>query len=368
MRAIPASSGSPKRAERHPGATSPGAATPRAVLPGAFSPGAGLPAKPSAARSRSGWLPGLLACVLTGATAWSPVTVAAGADAPVELTEVAPGVLVHLGAVALTTAGNRGDIANLGAIVGERCVAIIDTGGSPAVGAALRRAVALRTALPVCHVINTHGHPDHVLGNAGFAADRPDFIGHARLAPALAVRGPGYQRAAREALGPGADLPALIPPTRIVQDRLELDLGGRRLDIQAWPAAHTDQDLTVTDLATGVIFVGDLVFDQHLPVLDGNLKGWLTALARLQALPVTLAIPGHGRPAAIGPLIAPQQAYLEDLRSRVGAAIARQQPLAPTVEALGKAPGPADARTRWSLIEAFHRRNVTAAYAELEWD
>ena len=36
--------------------------------------------------------------------------------------------------------------------------------------------------------------------------------------------------------------------------------------------------------------------------------------------------------------------------------------------ALGEAPGPAKAGVTWLLIEAFHRRNVTAAYAELEWD
>ena len=296
-----------------------------------------------------------------------PARAGAG-DIALELTEVAPGVLVHYGAVALNSPGNHGDIANLGAIVGERCVAIVDTGGSPAVGAALRRAVAKHTSRPICHVINTHGHPDHILGNAAFVDDRPDFIGHARLATAMAARGAGYQRAARADLGPEAGEPTLVPPTRAVQDRLVLDLGGRELDVQAWPPAHTDQDLTVTDLATGVIFTGDLAFDQHLPVLDGNLKGWLLTLDRLRALPVKLAIPGHGRPAAMATLLAPQQRYLEDLRTRISAAIANRQPLAPTVETLGKAPGPADSTVRWSLTEQFHRRNVTAAYAELEWD
>ena len=311
----------------------------------------------------------IMAVALAAALAFAmaPARAAAG-DLALELTEIAPGVLVHYGQVALNAPDNHGDIANLGAIIGERCMAIVDTGGSPAVGAALRWAIVKHTSRPICHVINTHGHPDHILGNAAFIDDRPHFIGHARLAAAMAARGASYQRAARADLGPEAGEPTLVPPTRAIPDRLVLDLGGRELEVQAWPPAHTDQDLTVTDLATGVIFTGDLAFDQHLPVLDGNLKGWLLALDRLRALPVRLAVPGHGRPAAMATLLAPQQRYLEDLRARVSAAIANRQQLAPTVQTLGRVPGPSDPAIRWSLTEQFHRRNVTAAYAELEWD
>ncbi|MCP2936099.1 hypothetical protein NK983_25760, partial [Salmonella enterica subsp. enterica serovar Typhimurium] len=62
--------------------------------------------------------------------------------------ELAPGVFVFNGVTAEQDAHNRGAISNLGFIVGSRCVAVIDTGGSPAVGAALRETVRQKTALP----------------------------------------------------------------------------------------------------------------------------------------------------------------------------------------------------------------------------
>ena len=45
--------------------------------------------------------------------------------------------------------------------------------------------------------------------------------------------------------------------------------------IEAQPAAHTDNDLTVFDRNSGTLWTGDLVFLDHIPVLDGSLKGWL---------------------------------------------------------------------------------------------
>jgi quinoprotein relay system zinc metallohydrolase 2 len=293
----------------------------------------------------------------------------AAAATPFELTELAPGVVVHRGAIAEPDAGNAGDVANLGAVIGSRCVAVIDSGGSPAVGTALRAAIGARTTTPICYVINTHGHPDHILGNGAFrAATGPQFVGHARLAPAMAARGSHYLNAARRDIGTAGGEFELVVPTIAVGDRIELDLGDRRIELQAWPTAHTDQDLTVFDPATGTIFVGDLVFDDHLPVLDGNLKGWLAAHDRLAALPVRLAVPGHGQPGDLEPLLDRQRRYLVDLRDRVRAAIRRGRPLAATVESLGTSPGPSNHTATWALVESFQRRNVTTAYAELEWD
>ncbi|MFM8332706.1 MAG: quinoprotein relay system zinc metallohydrolase 2, partial [Candidatus Methylumidiphilus sp.] len=229
----------------------------------------------------------LIAALLAASLALSP----ASAE-PLHLEEVAAGVFVHQGVHALPDRHNHGEIANIGFIVGERCVAVIDTGGSPAQGRALKAAIAAKTAVPVCYVINTHVHPDHIYGNAAFKAPGVAFVGHRKLAQAMAARASYYLDKAGRDLDNGVQVGDLIPPNRTVDAVLMLDLGGRQLTLTAHGPAHTDNDLTVFDDKTRTLWLADLLFLGHVPVVDGNLLGWLKELAALKKIDAKLAIPG----------------------------------------------------------------------------
>jgi len=286
---------------------------------------------------------------------------------PAELPELAvenpsPGVYVHYGQQAEMTPQNFGDIANLGFVVGAKCVAVVDTGGTYAVGRALRRAIRRVTSAPVCYVINTHVHPDHVFGNEAFVADHAEYLGHARLAEAMRRRGPNYLHALQRDLGPAAEGTTLVFPTRSVTTVERLDLGGRSLGLRAWQTAHTDTDLTVFDEQSGTLWLGDLLFVGHIPVVDGSLRGFIAVIDELKKLPAQRVIPGHGRATDGSAAIMTEDRYLAQLQTDVRGALAAKMSLAQAVETVDY-----DRSAHWLLADRFHRRNVTAAYAELEW-
>lgn len=283
---------------------------------------------------------------------------------PLPMTEIAGGIFVHNGVHEEASAANEDGIANIGFIVGADAVAVVDPGGSFAEGSALRAAVRARTDRPIRYVILTHVHPDHIFGAAAFRDDHPDFVGHAKLPGALAQRGEYYSRRLRSALGDEAAGSEIVPPTVLVSDRLELDLGGRRLEVRAHGPAHTDNDLTVFDENTRTFWLGDLLFVDRIPVIDGSLVGWLDELRRLTAVPADRAVPGHGPPSAPWPGAAePERRYLDTVARDTRAAIKAGIGIADAYRHVANSQ-----RGQWLLFDDYHPRNVTASYKELEWE
>ncbi|PCH75462.1 MAG: MBL fold metallo-hydrolase [Rhodobacteraceae bacterium] len=291
--------------------------------------------------------------------------VAALQDRAAEVVEISPGQFVHFGQVADVTPGGNGDVANTGFIIGADAVAVIDAGTTRFTGEALYLAIRQQTDLPIRWLILTHMHPDHILGADVFAEAGATVIGSAQLKTAIAIRAESYvanmQRLLGEKVMHGT---RVILPDQGIRDTQQIDLGARALRLQAYPTAHTNNDLSVYDATSDTLWTGDLVFLQHVPALDGSINGWITVLEALAKTPVTAIIPGHGRLVAKHPDgLMPTLEYLRALRREVRAALTNGESLQTAIRHLGD-----DLQGDWRMFDAFNARNATNAYVELEWE
>ncbi len=279
------------------------------------------------------------------------------------LQQIAPGVFFRTGVQEDASEANQDAIANIGFIVGREAVAVIDPGGSLQDGRRLRAAIRRVTDLPIRYVAMTHGHPDHVFGAGAFGHDSPQFVGHYRLPAMLAARGEYYRRRLEDTLGKGAAGPIMMP-TLLVHDRTEIDLGSRLVSLAAHPSAHTDCDLSARDRATDTLILGDLLFVDRVPSLDGSLPGWIRELRLLRGQPAKCAVPGHGPTSVAWPAAAaPLERYLGKLLSETREALRKGVELETAVHTVAKSE-----RGKWLLFDAYNGYNITQAYKELEWE
>ena len=183
--------------------------------------------------------------------------------------------------------------ANVTLIAGEERALLVDAGGSPDEGRALRAAAGRVLDVPLSYCVISHAHWDHAFGLAGLGD--LETMAHTSFAEVLAC--PENQAAAAQQ---GFDPAALPPPGRLIDLIGALDLGGVTAEIVHLGAAHTAGDLIVAVPERNLIVVGDLVEVDGPPQLDptGSLDGWVDVLDGLQAMmhPGLLVIPGHGDP------------------------------------------------------------------------
>ncbi|HEY8119632.1 MAG TPA: quinoprotein relay system zinc metallohydrolase 2 [Methylophilaceae bacterium] len=280
------------------------------------------------------------------------------------VTEISPGIYVHQGVHEDLSEGYHGDICNLSFIVGSKGIAVIDTGGSLKVGQRLQEAVRKVSPLPILYVINTHVHPDHIFGNAAFIQDKPIFVGHTKLAEAMERRKEPYMRINNNWMGADFAGSEIVKPTLTVQDKLELDLGDRKLLLTAYPTAHTNTDITVLDNKSATLWSGDLLFVERTPSIDGDLKGWISVIDEIKTVSAQQIVPGHGSVVKDGKAaLDNEKRYLVTLLNDVRASIKKGEVMEKSMDTAA-----ASEKGKWILFDIINRRNVNIVYPSLEWE
>ena len=276
--------------------------------------------------------------------------------------QVAPDVYAFIGAQEEITPENRGNVINSGFIVGPKGVIVIDTGVNVVHGRAILAAIRKITDRPIALVVNTHPHPENVLGNHAFA-DIP-ILARAETIDAMRARCKLCFQNVERILGtPAMAGTEIVIPNLSVSGNGSFEAGGRRIQLYHFGWAHTEGDLAVFDPQSGVLFAGDLVYLDRVPYThEARVRGWVAALHELERIPARRIVPGHG------PIADPER--IRETYDYLAALVADTQNYYDRgVSVIDLLQDPAMNVPRfegWALYGDTHPLNIQHVYTELE--
>jgi cyclase len=200
--------------------------------------------------------------------------------------------------------------SNAGLVVGDGSSLLVDTLFDLELTAAMLDAMAaITSSAPVDTVVNTHANGDHCYGNAEIARRRPDveIVATNATAHEMGEVPPMMLAALNQAPGEVGDLfrsffgqfnfdgIELVLPTTTFDRALDLEVGGRSVQLIEVGPAHTAGDTIVHVPDARTVFTGDILFIGGTPIVwAGPLGNWIAACDLMLGLDVETVVPGHG--------------------------------------------------------------------------
>ncbi len=215
-----------------------------------------------------------------------------------------PASLVRAGVTEKLTAhvwaipdGSASLVPNVGIVVGDEAVLVVDTGmGTRNAQTVLAEVAAVAAGKPI-YLVTTHVHPEHDMGAHAFPENSKMIRSKDQLADIAAGTGTNLVKVFAQRSSLNAELLADArhrPADITFDDRYTLDLGGLEARILAMGTNHTRGDTVV--FVDGVLFSGDVAMRPQPAFANpsATISGWLASLDRLDALKPRIVVPSHG--------------------------------------------------------------------------
>jgi glyoxylase-like metal-dependent hydrolase (beta-lactamase superfamily II) len=172
------------------------------------------------------------------------------------------------------------------------------------------------------YIVNTHLHPEHTTGEAGFPRTAK-IIRAAAQQQDVDEMGMEWVRifASRSQVIADVlkDITSFRPPAELFEREKTLDLGGVRVRLLRLGPGHTRGDTVIYVEQDRVLFTGDLAMNGIFPAFatpQSRSGSWLASLEAMDAFRALRLVPAHG-PLADASIIGQYAGYLRDLRARV---------------------------------------------------
>jgi len=265
---------------------------------------------------------------------------------------------------------------NSGIIFGRDAALVVDAGINGEVARQLQELVRRVTDRPLRYLVNTNYHGDHTFGNHAFPPD-VEIIAHRLTAESMSDL--AYEKKVRRRnLGGHVSVLDEVTcwrrPDRVFDgERLDLDLGGRRVELRHFGPGNTPGDTLVYVPDTRVAWSGNLLVNERLlpMLLEVGAARYAETLARCsEALDVETIVPGHGplaSRAAFAHAIGYLQALLEDVRAAAARGLAAEAAVdAVPIRREFRLPWWFPIRRARALMRQFQRLNVLFTYRKLQ--
>lgn len=281
---------------------------------------------------------------------------------PLKPVRVTSTVYCFFGAPEVMNKTNNGNIVNSCYVDAGEGYIVIDTGPSYAYVESAYNIMKKIKPLPVKLVVNTHIHDDHWLGNGFFTQSGVSVVGSDDFLHNVNVH---EATRMQSTISPEAyKWTVMSLPSEIISESTRKKVGNLDIELKIIPRmAHTTKDLVVYFPKLGVLFAGDLVFNDRLPsVKGGNINGWITTLEELEAIGALHVIGGHGRNSDKNSSKMTHE-YLSKMRSEIRSAIDSGLGIDETIKKVQMRE-----YSSFKLYDAMQGGNVEASYRVLEWE
>jgi glyoxylase-like metal-dependent hydrolase (beta-lactamase superfamily II) len=301
----------------------------------------------------------LLSTAVTLAFAFAPFSLHAQTPPPIVKVEGLRQITPH---VHMIPDNSVPLVPNVGYIVGDRAVLVIDTGLGPPNGKAVYEVAKKLAGDKQLYLVSTHIHPEHDLGAQSFpdttklirSTDEIKDIAEQGLSLAVvfAKRSQVHAELLKGAEFRKADI--------TFEKDYDLDLGGVTAKLTAMGANHTLGDTIIWVESERVLFSGDIAMRAQpaFASIHSSRRHWLASLDKLEALKPAIIVPSPGPTGDGTVFVNGYRTYLNEVRDRTEAEKRNGRSVDQTVEAVTLAFGER-APDKGRLAGA-----IKAAYAE----
>ena len=254
---------------------------------------------------------------------------------------------------------------NLGFIVTQDGVVLIDSGASYQSGPLIAKAIASVTDQPVRWVINTGSQDHRWLGNGYFAEQGAEIIALARTVTTQRQYATSHLQRLKGILKDRLKGTEAVHAQQPVDtDHHALTLGGVSMALIYAGDAHFPGDTLLWLPEQRVVFSGDIVYVDRLTGIHPwtSLRGLQQSFTALEALQPVHVVPGHGYLCELAKARAESGDYYDFLLERISAAVENFVDINQTVDDLADAP----AFAHLQHFDSWHRLNVNRSYLQLE--